>query len=73
MKRTLLLTTCLLLLSGCDETHSKQWYKEHVDKMKERYSECKKGGDDSQDCKNVLEAHFEWKQMNAKTPDLNNI
>ncbi len=63
----------LFLLAGCDETKSKDWYKEHVDQMKSRQSECKATGNDSQDCRNAKEAFFEWEQLHAKVPNLNDL
>lgn len=59
----------IFFLQGCDDTKSKDWYKEHVDQMKERYEQCKESGSDSQDCRNVKEAHFEWVQLHAKPLD----
>ena len=74
MKTSILLIPIIsgfLLLTGCDNAKSTQWYKEHQDEMNIRYKTCESSGDDSQDCKNVREARFELRQGNAKVPDLN--
>lgn len=74
MKTSLCIFTVILgslLLSGCDNPKSTQWYKEHQDEMNQRYKVCESSGDDSQDCKNAREARFELRQENAKVPNLN--
>lgn len=61
----------LFLLAACDNSKSTQWYKTHQDELKQRYQECESSGEDSQECKNVREAHFELSQEKATVPDLN--
>ncbi|MGX8842565.1 EexN family lipoprotein, partial [Klebsiella quasipneumoniae] len=34
---------------------------------------CQKSGDATENCKNANEAHYQIKQLNAPTPDLNNL
>lgn len=61
----------ILLLVGCDNTKSVEWYKSHADDMNAKYKICISSGDDSLDCKNARAARFELRQENAKVPDLN--
>ncbi|MFE4110600.1 EexN family lipoprotein [Kosakonia sp. YIM B13611] len=61
----------ILLLTGCDNPKSIQWYKEHPQEMNQHYISCESSGDDNQDCKNARQARFEQRQGNAKIPDLN--
>ncbi|MFM2827444.1 EexN family lipoprotein [Klebsiella pneumoniae] len=50
-----------------------KWYKEHPDELKLVYEKCQKSGDATENCKNANEAHYQIKQLNAPTPDLNNL
>lgn len=61
-------------LSGCDEqAKTPQWYKAHPDKMNEVWAKCKESGDDTPNCRNAIEAHFQVQQANAPIPDLNDL
>ncbi|WP_165350968.1 EexN family lipoprotein, partial [Enterobacter hormaechei] len=48
-------------------------YRDHPDELKLVYEKCQKSGDASENCKNANEAHYQIKQLNAPTPDLNNL
>lgn len=61
----------VLLLVGCDNTKSVDWYKSHIDEMNAKYKTCISSDNDSLDCKNARAARFELRQENAKVPDLN--
>lgn len=57
-----------VFLSGCnEETKSTDWFIKNPHEMKKTYEECKKTGEDSNNCKNAKEAHFQIKQQNAPT------
>ncbi|WP_210461814.1 EexN family lipoprotein [Pantoea ananatis] len=66
-------TIALLVLtgfiSGCDdEQKTKEWYKEHPDKMNEVILKCQQTGDETLNCRNAKAAHFENQQKNAPVP-----
>ncbi|MXO07932.1 EexN family lipoprotein, partial [Klebsiella pneumoniae] len=56
-----------------EEAKTTKWYKEHPDELKLVYEKCQKSGDATENCKNANEAHYQIKQLNAPTPDLNNL
>lgn len=59
---------------GCkEEAKTTQWYRDHPDELKVVYEKCQKTGDASDNCKNANEAHWQIQQLNAPTPDLNNL
>ncbi|OSK15977.1 hypothetical protein EAMG_05295 [Escherichia coli M056] len=62
-----LVSVCVL--TGCEETKSVDWWFEHHDEAIKKEAECKKTGSDSQNCQNVKEANFRWKQFHAVEPD----
>lgn len=73
MKKNVLVALVALgavALSGCDETKTTEWYKEHPDEMNRVYATCKKTGDDTQNCRNAIEAHYRAQQHNAPVLDL---
>ena len=71
---SLLAGLALFTLSGCEQpAKTPQWYKAHPDEMNRRWAECKKSGDDTQDCRNAIEAHFQVQQKNAPIPDFNDL
>lgn len=75
-RKTILISTLALCFTviGCkEEAKTTQWYRDHPDKLKVVYAECKKTGDASENCKNANEAHWQIQQLNAPTPDLNNL
>lgn len=62
------------IISGCkEEAKTTKWYRDHPDELKLAYEKCQKSGDASDNCKNANEAHYQIKQLNAPTPDLNNL
>lgn len=59
---------------GCkEEVKTTKWYKDHPDELTIVYDKCQKSGDDTENCKNANEANYQLKQLNAPTPDLNNL
>lgn len=61
-------------ITGCkEEAKTTQWYREHPDELKVVYAECQKTGSASENCKHANEAHWQIQQLNAPTPDLNNL
>ncbi|ELM9467573.1 EexN family lipoprotein [Salmonella enterica] len=75
-KKIILISTLTLCFSivGCkDEAKTTKWYKDHPDELKVVYEKCQKSGNASENCKNANEAHYQIKQLNAPTPDLNNL
>ncbi|QEP92034.1 EexN family lipoprotein [Klebsiella pneumoniae] len=64
----------VLSIVGCkEEAKTTKWYRDHPDELKLVYEKCQKSGDASENCKNANEAHYQIKQLNAPTPDLNNL
>ena len=62
------------ILTGCeDEAKTTKWYRDHPDELKTVYDKCQKTGDASEGCKNANEAQYQIRQLNAPTPDLNNL
>ncbi|WP_054177353.1 EexN family lipoprotein [Citrobacter sp. CtB7.12] len=62
------------ILTGCeDEAKTTKWYKDHPDELKTVYDKCQKTGTATENCKNASEANYQIKQLNAQTPDLNNL
>lgn len=57
-------------MSGCDETKTVEWYKAHPTDMNRVWADCKKSGDDTQNCRNAIEAHYRVQQRNAPVLDL---
>lgn len=75
-KKIILISTLTLCFSviGCkEEAKTTKWYKEHPDELKLVYEKCQNSGDATENCKNANEAHYQIKQLNAPTPDLNNL
>lgn len=61
-------------LPGCeDEAKTTKWYRDHPDELKTVYDKCQNTGSASENCKNASEANYQIKQLNAPTPDLNNL
>ena len=59
----LLLTS---LLSGCkEEAKSVDWYKQNPTELATVYKQCKASGEDSDNCRNAKQAHFDIQQKNA--------
>ncbi len=55
----------VFLLVGCEETKSVEWWTEHHEAALKKEVECKKTGSDSQNCRNVKQANFEYQQLHA--------
>jgi hypothetical protein len=71
---SLIITLSALTLIGCDEqAKTTQWYKSHPDEMNKIWAKCKKSGDDTQNCRNAIDAHYQLQQSNAPIPDLNDL
>ncbi|EBA4960443.1 EexN family lipoprotein [Salmonella enterica] len=70
---TIALLLCFSLIGCKEEAKTTQWYRDHPDELKSVYDECQKSGSASDNCKNANEAHYQLKQLNAPTPDLNNL
>jgi hypothetical protein len=70
MKNIFILTgfISVFILTGCEETKSVDWWKEHHAEAVKKEAECMKTGDDSQNCRNVKEANFRYQQLHAKEP-----
>lgn len=47
---TLCITSGILVLSGCKETKSEAWYKEHPDETYKVYTQCLMDGEASDNC-----------------------
>lgn len=60
---------CVFILTGCEETKSVEWWTEHHEDAIKKEAECHKTGSDSQNCRNVKQANFEYQQLHAKHPD----
>lgn len=78
MNRAVLLSVMFslggLTLSGCDEpAKTQQWYKAHPEEMNKVWAKCNASGDDTPNCRNVIDAHFQVQQANAVVPDLNDL
>jgi hypothetical protein len=58
----------IFTLTGCEETKSVEWWTEHHEDAIKKEAECHKTGSDSQNCQNVKEANFRWKQLHAVEP-----
>ncbi|MZG45528.1 EexN family lipoprotein [Dickeya dianthicola] len=43
--------SAIITLSGCKETRSEAWYKEHPDETYQVYTQCLKDGEASDNCK----------------------
>lgn len=57
------------VISGCDEApKTKEWFRDHPDKMNEVFSKCQQSGDETLNCRNAKAAHFEIQQKNAPVP-----
>lgn len=52
----------IFLLTGCEETKSVDWWTEHHEEALKKEAECIKTGSDSQNCRNVKQANFEYIQ-----------
>lgn len=76
-KKNIFLTVVVIagfFLVGCeDEAKTTKWYKDHPDELKVVYEKCQKSGRASKNCENANEAYFQIQQLNAPTPDLNNL
>lgn len=60
-----------LLLAGCSDTKSVDWWRNHPQEAAKKVNECKQSGSDSENCKNVKEAVFHNQQQNAPVPEFN--
>ncbi|MCI1034810.1 EexN family lipoprotein [Raoultella terrigena] len=67
------LVLCFSIIGCKEEAKTTQWYRDHPDELKVVYEKCQKTGDASENCKNANEAHDQIRQLNAPTPDLNNL
>lgn len=68
----LIAITAVALLSACKEdAKTKAWYKENPKALESVYADCKKSGEDSDNCRNAIDANHEIQQANAKVPTFN--
>lgn len=66
IKTAVLAVSVCVLLAGCkEEAKSVDWYKQHQSELTKVYQDCKASGDDSDNCKNAKEAHFDIQQKDA--------
>lgn len=75
-KKIIFISTLVLCFSiiGCEEeAKTTKWYRDHPDELKVIYDKCQKTGSASRNCENANEAHWQIQQLNAPTPDLNNL
>ncbi len=54
-----------LVIAGCEDVKSADWWQEHHDDAEKKVAECKSSGSDSENCKNAKEGLFRYKQLNA--------
>ncbi|ENQ6875319.1 EexN family lipoprotein [Salmonella enterica] len=75
-KKVILVSILSLSFSiiGCkEEAKTTKWYRDNPNELKVVYEKCQKTGSASENCKNANEAHHQIQQLNAPTPDLNNL
>lgn len=66
MRIALPLVTVTALLAGCkEEAKSVDWYKENGSELATVYQKCVASGDDSDNCKNAKQAHYDIQQKDA--------
>lgn len=58
----------ILLLSGCEDVKSADWWQEHHAEAEKKVAECKASGSDSDNCRNAKEGLFRYKQLHAVEP-----
>jgi uncharacterized protein YgiB involved in biofilm formation len=58
----------VILLSGCKETKSEAWYKQHPDETYEVYTQCLKDGEASDNCEFAQRAAIMFAQIGK--PDI---
>ncbi|RKT89326.1 hypothetical protein BJ925_0303 [Rahnella aquatilis] len=63
-----LFTGLALMLSGCEDVKSSDWWKEHHVDAEKKVAECKTSGSDSDNCKNAKDGLFRYQQLNAPEP-----
>ena len=61
----------IIPLSGCDNSHTIQWYQQHPDAMSSRIQQCLINNEDSLDCKNAQAAQNILHSKQEPIPDLN--
>ena len=66
MKIALPVLALSALLAGCkEEAKSVDWYKANRSELAKVYQECTASGDDSDNCKNAKQAHYDIQQKDA--------
>lgn len=55
--------SCAIALSGCKETKSEAWYKQHPDETYEVYTQCLKDGEASDNCEFAHRAALMFAQI----------
>lgn len=62
----------LTVLSGCkEEAKTVEWYKQNPSELKTVYEKCKTSGDDTDNCRNAKQAHYDVQQKNAPVMQFN--
>ena len=69
--KSVLVMVVLVAASGCDDTKSVDYWKEHNDEAVKKVEDCKVKGDDSVNCRNAKEAVFKNHQKDAAVPTFN--
>ncbi|UDJ88652.1 EexN family lipoprotein (plasmid) [Erwinia amylovora] len=64
----LIVTGFTFLLAGCEDVKSVDWWQSHPDEADQKVSECKKSGDDSENCRNAKDGLFRYQQLHASSP-----
>lgn len=60
------------LVSGCkEEAKTVEWYKQNPSELKTVYEKCKASGDDTDNCRNAKQAHYDIQQKNAPVMQFN--
>ncbi|VEA68146.1 Uncharacterised protein [Serratia rubidaea] len=60
---TLYILSGVILLSGCKETQSEAWYKQHPDETYAVYTQCLKDGEASDNCEFAQRAAIMFAQI----------
>ncbi|EBB2472652.1 hypothetical protein CJE62_15545 [Salmonella enterica] len=62
------LTGAVLILAGCEDVKSSDWWQEHHLEAEKKVAECKASGSDSDNCQNAKDGLFRYKQLHAAEP-----
>ncbi|EBH5154661.1 hypothetical protein CLO73_24675 [Salmonella enterica] len=59
---------CFALIGCKEEAKTVKWYQEHPSELQRVYNDCKKTGEDSDNCRNAISANHQEQQKNAPIP-----